>query len=71
MTVYELIQKLAEFPPDKEVVIDFKSNAFDTECLECNADIEVTKPEAVGYIDNIEDYPHEGFKKVHIVCEED
>ena len=64
-TVYDLIRKLSEYPADKEVVIDFESK----DAYEGDAIVSEGKG-LTGFIDTLEDYSHEGFKKVHILCVE-
>lgn len=41
MTVYELIQELASFSPDTEVLVSFESTDACINCLNCGEEIEI------------------------------
>ena len=74
MTVYELIQELAQHDADREVVFDFTTKDSDVELEEDKPEgstVIVDGEEKTGTDCNVTTFSYEGHKKVHIEIEED
>ncbi len=70
LKVYELIQELAQYSADADVIIDFQIPSDKAECPHCGTEYE-TENNLFGMVTKVDTADYDRWRAIHLICKED